>query len=1206
MNTRPSLRTRLGAPHRRWILLIAVLANAGAALRAQSVTGADVGEEPVYELSPFVVDASRDYGYLSTNSTSGTALNTALKDLPMTVQVINSEFIRDIGATDLSEALSYASGVFTTDFAAPTGGGGSNPNRGLGSSERSASAGSGNRFSNVVTIRGFNVPFQNRMGFRYGGTVITPTSNLALGGLLDSVNIERMEVVKGPNSLLYGIGVISGIVNVIPQRPQPKAHAEFGFRMGSHGFQRTTADITGPLLRTRNHALNYRLVGSLEEREDWTDYRTKDQDYLGLQLDYSWKRTLNLFVEYQYGYSRFGGTGAQWIYDDLDRAFLPGFRNEWDEQYNYSQSGDVAGLTPVRFERNRLGRPEAFMDEPNPAARVLNGQNLGDGHRISGPDTYQQRREHNYLMNLEWYPRPDLTFSAGMFYTSSAEEEFAVNVRHFNNQANNFIIRNNLPLNFNDLEKSEFAHLLWAVSNPIAPQFAANYDITRVNGQDDIKLTRYWWSLRPRATDSLQWRARVNYNFEADLPVVGATRHNLLTGYHFINDRVDFLDGTENANRAFIERDHPYVSSGLIPAADASTRDALYFRSIDDFSVMRYNGENLAMPGTRFRNQDITFHGAYLIYQLKLFDDRLEFLGGLRYDRYNATTSTYDRISPEEKAIGLAETRYVDNPYNRTYGFSESFRNFAQDVDAWSKTFAVNYDINPSLTAYALYSEGISPNTALVDGNNRTIPAENTISREIGLKWELFDGRLSGSLAIYQIKRNNAIWDFDSAPAPAKWLGSPSVPSTHIYSGSEFNPNPTNGYLLNYGVDAFFIDQMLRTLRTTHFVTASATDRPGRSKVWYLEDPVTKQLTELTALFDIENHSAGSRQPFNRRDVWWLDYDKLDDKQRVTVHVADPNGSVVGPGGQRYSLQTVDIHWRAFIEEAFNARELSSLNPGQFDPIRYISTANPDGTNSGGNNPSASASSADGDTFVTFSDETTGFDLETIYSPRRNWQIVFNYAYTQRKARGAFGMVDFQDLATGKLFAGTEYDNVVRIFGREAFGITSEDTDGDGVPDRFLDSRGNPLSQSNPLLPSEAVSGIDGLSLFFNPQHEASLLSKYTFTEGWLENVAFTVGVKYQGSSPTSIPIGGRNLGSNLFPTPDVPDRWTFDAGLFYTWQKGRYKWRLSLNVYNLTNDRISQNTVSYTDPYSGESVSKRTRILHAPRQYRAGLTLDF
>ena len=75
----------------------------------------------IYQLSPFTVDASEDVGYRSTNTTSGTSLNTAIKDIPMSIEVINAEFLTDIGATNFEESLAYSSGVFLDDFSASTG-----------------------------------------------------------------------------------------------------------------------------------------------------------------------------------------------------------------------------------------------------------------------------------------------------------------------------------------------------------------------------------------------------------------------------------------------------------------------------------------------------------------------------------------------------------------------------------------------------------------------------------------------------------------------------------------------------------------------------------------------------------------------------------------------------------------------------------------------------------------------------------------------------------------------------------------------------------------------------------------------------------------------------------------------------------------------------------------------------------------------------
>ena len=63
------------------------------------------------ELSPFVVSTKKDRGYAATNAISGSRVDSAIKDLPIPMQVITSEFIKDVGATDLRKSLSYASSI---------------------------------------------------------------------------------------------------------------------------------------------------------------------------------------------------------------------------------------------------------------------------------------------------------------------------------------------------------------------------------------------------------------------------------------------------------------------------------------------------------------------------------------------------------------------------------------------------------------------------------------------------------------------------------------------------------------------------------------------------------------------------------------------------------------------------------------------------------------------------------------------------------------------------------------------------------------------------------------------------------------------------------------------------------------------------------------------------------------------------------------
>ena len=312
------------------LLLPAVLEAQGTASNTSRVASSGVDDlgETIF-LSPFEVDASKDAGYKSTNSTSGTSLNTPIKEIPMSIEVINKDFLDDTGATNFDEALQYSSGVVLNEYT-PSTASSSDGNNGAGvnevaSEDRSASSrgGLGGRYTNAANIRGFNVPFQNRDGFRYGGSI--PKYGVVLGGIIDTSNVGRMEVVRGPNSLLYGIGVLSGIVNVIPKRPLPEPAYAFSVSGGNFGFLRGTFDLTGPLVSdVAGGFIGYRLAGAYEERGSWTDFAESEKQYYMGQLMFQ-NDKWNAFIELQYADQIAHGTGAQFIYDNLsglDRADL--------------------------------------------------------------------------------------------------------------------------------------------------------------------------------------------------------------------------------------------------------------------------------------------------------------------------------------------------------------------------------------------------------------------------------------------------------------------------------------------------------------------------------------------------------------------------------------------------------------------------------------------------------------------------------------------------------------------------------------------------------------------------------------------------------------------------------------------------------------------------------------------------------------------
>lgn len=216
----------------RWSCVCALaLSIAGTGLVAQSQVQDDSTEnkEEVYELSPFTVDASKDKGYLATNAISGTRLSSAIRDLPMPIEVITEDFLRDTGSDNLRQALRFSSGILLesqNDYGAP--GGHLSPAPGKVNNPEGMS---GSAYQTSVKIRGFQTDSVLRDGFRRRNST-------------DSVNLSRVEVVRGPAALLYGVGNFGGVVNYLVKHPTGERATEVTASTGSYDLLRTTLDTT--------------------------------------------------------------------------------------------------------------------------------------------------------------------------------------------------------------------------------------------------------------------------------------------------------------------------------------------------------------------------------------------------------------------------------------------------------------------------------------------------------------------------------------------------------------------------------------------------------------------------------------------------------------------------------------------------------------------------------------------------------------------------------------------------------------------------------------------------------------------------------------------------------------------------------------------------------------------------------------------------
>lgn len=192
-------------------------------------------EEAPLELE-VTAERETDGGYQVEAATTATGTETPLKDIPLSIQVVPQEVIEDRNVVELGEALETVGGV--------------NEAGGRGTSV----------FGPNFLIRGFNL---SNSIFRDG----IPYFSLAP---LSTNDIQRVEVLKGPASILFGQGEPGGIVNLITKQPLAEPFYEVSFTAGSFDTYRSAVDLSGPLNESEN--VKYRLNISYDNFGSFRDF----------------------------------------------------------------------------------------------------------------------------------------------------------------------------------------------------------------------------------------------------------------------------------------------------------------------------------------------------------------------------------------------------------------------------------------------------------------------------------------------------------------------------------------------------------------------------------------------------------------------------------------------------------------------------------------------------------------------------------------------------------------------------------------------------------------------------------------------------------------------------------------------------------------------------------------------------------------------
>ncbi len=244
-------------------------------------------------------------GYVAKRSAAGSKTDTAIIDTPQSISVVTNDELRNRQAETLSQALNYTPG-FTSQ---PT---------------------SFNRTADRFRIRGMDVESATSGSMRDG---LRLQSN-SYDGTQEPFGLERVEVLRGAASVLYGQLSPGGVINAVSKRPTSAPVREVQLQTGSHDRKQVAIDVGGQV--PGSDTLDYRLTMLDRKSNTAQDYLNDDKLYIAPALTWrpSADTSLTILSFYQKTATRFS-------------APLP---------YQLVES---VGTGPVRIGR------EAFIGEPD-------------------------------------------------------------------------------------------------------------------------------------------------------------------------------------------------------------------------------------------------------------------------------------------------------------------------------------------------------------------------------------------------------------------------------------------------------------------------------------------------------------------------------------------------------------------------------------------------------------------------------------------------------------------------------------------------------------------------------------------------------------------------------------------------------------------------------------------------------------------------
>ena len=217
------------------------------------------------------VNVSGDTGFVPYASNAGSKTNALLIEVPQSISIVGQQEMEARGVITVNEALRYTPGIQADEY-------GVEP-----------------RFD-WLKIRGFDAQTFGifRDGMRFN----------SLAGKLDPFELESVEVLKGPSSILYGEIPPGGLINQVTKRPLAERSTIVEGQFGAYDRRQGSFDTTGSF--DKNHVFRYRLLGLIRNSDTQTNFTPDNRRLIAPALTWrpSERTNLTILADYQHDNSK--------------------------------------------------------------------------------------------------------------------------------------------------------------------------------------------------------------------------------------------------------------------------------------------------------------------------------------------------------------------------------------------------------------------------------------------------------------------------------------------------------------------------------------------------------------------------------------------------------------------------------------------------------------------------------------------------------------------------------------------------------------------------------------------------------------------------------------------------------------------------------------------------------------------------------------